>query len=469
MSVDAASLPRVQIDPSTRLSPDWWLVQLEKALEVKRPNLERLAQYAAGDAPLMDIAKAAREAYLDFQKRSRTNFAGLSIDMMMDRFHIAAIRTGATGDQQGDSQAWDMWQANQLDADSPALHRAMFSMGEAFAIVGDVDPDVGAPLVTIEDPRNIAIACNPARRRQIRAAVKTFTDEWTGLDHAYLYMRGAQGRQAMVWRAERIRSALGAVGKWQWIGDPDFPAMLPFQQVPVVWFPNQLDIDGRSYWGEFEKHTDVLDRINSTILQRLVTSSMQAFRQRMLKGLPVKDENGNDIDYDGVFAADPAALWQVPEGVEVWESQMTDITPMLLAARDDIKDFAAVMRMPLPSTSPDSQNQSAAGTELVESGLIHKVTDRMGPTSESWEDVCRLMFMWIGDTTRSSARDMEILWTPPAIPSLAERFDAASKAKAAGMPDDWIRLNIIGMSPQEISRRASEPLAPPIPAVPAAP
>jgi hypothetical protein len=447
MTIDASVLLRVPVDPSSLGSPDWWLLRLEQALLAKRPGLVRLARYAAGDAPLMDIADKARDAYVAFQRRARTNFAGLAVDVMLDRTHVAAIRTGADGDETGDRIAWDLWQANELDADSTALHRACFSMGEAFAIVGDVDPETGMPLITIEDPRTIAIARDPLRRRRIRTALKVFTDDWTGLDHAYLYVRGEDGQPATVRRAERAASR--GSGGWQWIGGPE---SLPFSQVPVVWFPNQLDIDGYTFWGEFEQHTDVLDRINTTVLQRLVTGAMQAFRQRVLKGLPITDAQGKAIDYEGLFAADPAALWQVPANVEVWESQVTDMTPMLLAARDDIKDFAAATRTPLPALNPDAANQSGQGTELVKSGLVAKIVDRQASLSESWEQVLQLAFLWSGDTARAEVRDMEIVWAPADIPSLSERFDAASKATAAGVPTPYVMANVVGMSPQEIAR-----------------
>lgn len=432
-------------------SPGWWLTQLDASLKAKRPRLNLLHDYAHGNAPLMDIAANVREAYLAFQKRARTNFGGLVVDSMIDRTKVAAIRTGAEGNALSDSQAWAMWQANELDADSAALHRACFTMGEAFAIVGDIDPETDQPLITVEDPRNIAIARHRTRRRRVQVAMKTFTDEWTGSDHAYLYMAGGPGERALVWRAQRAKRY--TKGGWAWVDEE--PAVLPFEQVPVVWFPNLLDIDGKRTWGEFEQHLDVLDRINTTILQRVVIGAMQAFRQRAIMGLPLKDQNGDLIDYEGVFAADAAALWQLPPGAEVWESQITELRPLLEAARDDIKDYSAVTRTPLAELSPDSANQSAKGSELVESGLVHKVTERMESLSECWEQVVRLGFLWKGETERARATDMETLWMPPMLPSLAERFDAAAKAEAAGVAREHIMRTIVGMSPQEIARYAS--------------
>jgi hypothetical protein len=77
--------------------------------------------------------------------------------------------------------------------------------------------------------------------------------------------------------------------------------------------------------GEFEPHLDVLDRINHMILQRMVIATMQAFRQRAIKGdtedMPDKDpETGEEIDYDDIFAADPGALWRLPKVRDMWES-----------------------------------------------------------------------------------------------------------------------------------------------------
>lgn len=448
MTVPVFAVDRVRLRSDVVESPGWWVSQLDSALSTKKARLDLLLSYDEGNAPLMDIAPNVREAYVAFQKRARTNFASLVVDAMIDRIQVAGIRTGASGDEYGDALAWEWWQANEMDADANVLHRAVFVMGEGYAIAGDKDPVTGVPLVTIEDPRHIAIATDPMRRRHVRAALKRFTDQWTGRDHAYLYLRGENGAPASVFHAENSTR-----GGWEWLGEPQ---TLPFSQAPVVWFPNQLGINGKSVFGEFEKHLDVLDRINSTVLQRLVTGAMQAFRQRILKNLPTEDEDGEPIDYEGMFPADPAALWQVPEGVEVWESQITDLTPMLMAARDDIKDLAAVTRTPLPSLLPDGANQSSANTDLVESGLIFKAMDRMASLSEPWEQLQQLQFLWAGDEQRAARRDMEILWMPPSIPSLAERYDAAAKAAAAGLPDAYIRRNVLGMTPQEMARYAAE-------------
>ena len=55
-------------------------------------------------------------------------------------------------DESGDAEAWRIWQANSLDADHMLVDRATLTMGRSAMMVGPVDPEIGAPLITAEDP-----------------------------------------------------------------------------------------------------------------------------------------------------------------------------------------------------------------------------------------------------------------------------------------------------------------------------
>lgn len=420
------------VDTDEPLTAGWWLHRLRRSLANKAIVFDTLDAYARGESPLMDLAENVRDAYVKFQARSRTNFAGLVVEAMLNRTTITGFTTGEADDLT-DGDAWNMWQANHLDAESHVLHRAAFTMGEASVIVGPPDPDTGWPVITIEDPRQVITVMDPIRRRRTRVAMKTFTDEWTGDEHVYLYLPG------FIYRAGLNRRR----GEWEWVEEE--PQRLPFQQVPVVWMPNRLDIDGRRTLGEFQDATDVLDRITTGVLQRLVIAAMQAFKQRVLKNLPLYDENGEKIDYEGQFAADPAALWMVPQDVDVWESGPTDVTPILNAVRHDVQDLSAITRTPLAWLMPESANQSAEGATFAREGLTSKVADRCRSLSESWEQVIALGFRWMGDDERGDPLAWETLWMPPAEPSLAQRFDAAVKGQQAGVPFRYLMTEVIGM------------------------
>jgi hypothetical protein len=225
--------------------------------------------------------------------------------------------------------------------------------------------------------------------------------------------------------------------------------------VPVVRFVNRADMYGRGQ-GEFEPHLSILDRINYTVLSRLEIATLQAFRQRAIKGVPTHDQEGNEVNYDDIFNADPGAMWQLPDTGEIWESGQVDLNPLRQAIRDDVQDLAAVTRTPLFYLTPDSANGSAEGAALAREGLVFKTKDRIVQAGESWEQVMAIAFAFAGDTERASRRDMECLWAPPERFSLAERYDAASKAQAAGVPWRTVMTEVLQFSPQQVDRMSAE-------------
>lgn len=463
------------IDVSQPGSPGWWLDRLAKKLADRQPRLNRLDAYYKGEADLPESAESARDAYRAFQRKARANFAELVIEAVRERMVPVGFRTGAQNTEETDSDAWGIWQANSLDADSMLAHRAMLVMGDAYAIVGAPDEASGQPVISLEDPRQVITEHDPVRRRQVVAAAKLYVDDVAGMDMALLYLPG------FVFKAFRRRktgvSAASGIAGWDWVDGT--PEVLPFDQVPVVRFPNRADLFSETS-GEFEAALDTLDRINHGILQRLIIATIQAFRQRAVMGVQPNDEAGNPIDFNGLFMPGPAALWMLPEDAKMWESSQTDLTGILLSVRNDIMDLAASTRTPLFYLTPDAANGSAEGASLAREGLVFKVNDRIVQAGEAWEQVMSLAFRWLGDNERANTADLEVLWAPPERFSLAERYDAASKAQAAGVPWRYVMTDVLQFSPSVVDRMSAERVAdamltaslapaPPAPAATAAP
>jgi hypothetical protein len=443
------------IDTTTALSPGWWLARLLGRLAEREPHLDRMFRYYDGDCDLPEGAQGAREAYRRFQRKARVNFAELVVDAVRERMEPVGFRTGASSDQGADDLAWRIWQANSLDADAGLVHTDSLVCGWGYAMVGGIDPGIDAPLITAEDPRQVITECDPMQRRKVVAAAKTYRDDAAGADLAYLYLPGR------VFRAARIgdEQAFGfdpTLSGWAWERAEGEPLPNLDGIVPVVPFPNRPKTSGPAA-GEFEGVLDTLDRINHMLLQRLVIATIQAFRQRAIKGnLPTHDNLGNEIDYNGMFPSGPDALWLLPEGAELWESSQTDLAGILQSVRHDVQDLAATTRTPLFYLTPDANNGSAEGASLAREGLIFKTGDRIRQASEAWEQVMSIAFRVLGDEQRSSRADMELLWRPPERFSLAERYDAAAKAQAAGVPWRTVMADVLQFSPQQIARMETE-------------
>lgn len=439
------------VDPEIHGSPGWRLKRLTDQLVANAADYQALDDYYTGAALCRPLTSGTqRDAYRRLLHLARMNYAELIVEAPRERLKVVNFRTGAEGDQNGDKEAWRIWQANQLDADSSIVHRWSLTMRDAFVMVGDVDAEIGAPLISIEDPRYIACEFDPVRRRKVTAAVKFKRDDDLGADLAYLYL--LDGRDAWVLRAGRPTNqstALVSIDGLEWIDQ----RRLRVPRVPIVAFRNRFA--DRSY-GEFEGHTPAIDRINYQILSRLEITTLQAFRQRAAKGGPTRDpETGAEIDYSDIFRSAPGAIWHLPEGMELWESGVVDLTSIRSVIEDDVKGLALATRTPLYYMTADSANQSAEGASLAREGLVYKAEDRQGEFGESWEQVMSLAFAYQGDTVRASTLDMEVVWAPVERFSLAERYDAASKA-ADILPKRTIRTDVLQFSPQDADRMDAE-------------
>jgi hypothetical protein len=324
-------------------------------------------------------------------------------------------------------------------------------MSQAFMIVGPVDPDIEAPLITTEDPREVVVETDPRRRRKVLAGLKMFRDDVYGADRAFLYLPGKVYRAAKDVR-EGSDDLVASVEGWEWEDTVDLPALV----VPVVPFVNRPNMAGQGI-GEFESHLPLIDRINYSVLQRLEIATMQAYRQRAVKGdLPTHDAQGNEVDYDNIFEAGPGALWQLPANVDIWESGQVDLGPIRQSVIDDERALAAVSGTPLYRFSPDAAAGSAEGASLQREGLVFKATDRITQASESLEAVMSLAFLFTGDTERARRGDMEVLWAPPDRVTMAEKYDAAVKALAAGETWRSVMQDVLGKTPQQIARMEGE-------------
>jgi hypothetical protein len=401
------------------LTPDQWLVRLTKRMDERGQRLANLRSYMDGDAPLPEGAQGVRDAYKAFQKKARTNFGELIVDAVCERMIVSGFSVG--GQASDDDAVRAIWKRNRLQIGSADVHRDMVGLSAGYVIVS---PGQDGALVTCERPEQVITEQAPNRPDLVRAALKVYRDTVDGYDVAHLHL---PGRVFTYYRP--LRDPMGAwvaassiAGKWEYAGDEDSG----LDVVPVVPFIN------RGGLGEFETHTDVLDRINWDILQRLVITAMQAYRQRALKtqgdGLPREDEDGNTIDYGEMFKPGAGSLWELPEGVDLWESSATDLTPILSAAKDDLTHLAAVTRTPMPTLMPDGANQTAEGAAFAREGLVFKSQDRVERAKASW-NLGMGLALALERGERRPVADVETLWQPVERRSLQERADAATKAQ----------------------------------------
>jgi hypothetical protein len=454
----------VAINVETRLSPGWWMDRLFRRLsdQKRHDRLKLLHDRYHGEPPLPEGNDVARELFTAFQKKARTNYAELAVSAVSERMKPVGFRTAVDGDETGDTEAINIWARARMNIICADVHDLMLNLGEAFVIVGFMDDKRGVPVVTAEDPRFMVGEPDPVDPYRLRAALKFLRDDIEGEDRAYLYLPGE------VWVAKRdapFSSMQANIGpmywspeNWSW--DAERSGRLGHDEIPAIRFLNK---DGQ---GEYEKHTDILDRINYQTLNRLCTAALQAFRQRAIEsardpddpgggGIDMVDEDGVPINYDEVFTSDPGAMWILPPGAKIWESGSADMRQILEMNESDIIQFAATTKTPMYYLNPGGANQSADGASMQRESLVFKVEDRIERCKPLWAETMALIFQAIGDGERADVSKIETLWADPNRLSLAEKADAASKLQAL-IPWRSLMKHVMGFDPQTIERMQSE-------------
>lgn len=424
--------------------------QLAKELFHRRTRLDRLYNYYSGEPPLPEGMSSLRDAARDFFRTSRTNFAELVSEAPRERMKPTGVRTSVDDDERGDETAWDLWLAAGMSIVSADVHQWMCALGEGYAIVS-WSPTKSRPVVTAEDPRQVITRHDPLTGDTLDA-MKMYRDTAAGLDVAYMYRPG----QVFV-ATRKASSMLAPIGAafnasdWDWDLEKSGPLPSGFEDVvPVVRFAN------RDCVGEFERHIDVLDRINRSLLRGLVIMTYQAFRQRAVQGdLPERDDAGNLVNYNELLKSGPDALWLLPPDAKIWESGQVDLSPILNFAKNDVLFLAAVTRTPLAMLTPDAATQSAEGASLQREGLVFKTEDRIERASVGWANVLSLMFRFLGDDARAQVEKIHLQWAPVERYSVSERANAIAQTK--GVISRYQQLTEIwGMSPDQATRNMSE-------------
>jgi hypothetical protein len=85
-------------------------------------------------------------------------------------------------------RAWEIWQANGMDAASAMAHTEAVKLGEAYWLVEPpANGSSDAPRITVEHPSQVIVACAPGDRRKRLAALKKWVDE-DGYVYANVYL-----------------------------------------------------------------------------------------------------------------------------------------------------------------------------------------------------------------------------------------------------------------------------------------
>lgn len=446
MTAPFESLPE-EVAPGTK-TPEEWLRILTRRLDLRRNHVERLRSYADGNSPLPEMSDETREAWIRFQRKARTNWGDLIVSSVVDRIVPNGITVKGDPKNENAKLAQRIWRDNRMDSVIKEWVRHGLTYAQSYLTVWAGDG--GVPVITADSPETMCVVTNPLQKWKPQAALRVWRTDEEATDYAVVWTEGRWDQferptYAQVEHRVIPNQWLRNLAEGQWTHTNSGASV----GIPVVVYNNPGGA------GEFERHIDLIDRINAGILERLVIVAMQAFRQRALTGgmLPERDENGNTIDWTKVFAPAPGALWNLPAEMTIWESQQVDTGPILAASKDDVRQLSAVTRTPLPMLMPDNANTSAEGARTTENGYVFRCRDRASE-ARLGAIAAMLIALRMAGTELGDDDNLDVSFEPVERITMAEKYQAGLAAKNAGESIKSIQRNVLGYSPDQIAQDA---------------
>lgn len=426
-------------------TPEQWLPVLAKRLDNDSPRVKLLRSYQDGNAPLPEGRENVRESWKRFQRDARTNWGQLILEAVTDRIVPKGITVGGDSQSEIAVQANRIWRDNRMDSVFQTWLRDGMAFRRSFLTCWTGDDR--RAVITADSPESMYAATDPLQPWRVRAALRVWRDPDEGMDFGLVWSENAWQRffRPSMFTNEDGSTVLTTMvqGKWYPDGDP----IETGQEPPVVVYNNPGGV------GEYEPHLDLINRINKSALEILSIVAMLAFRQRALKRvkegepLPQTDESGNAIDWAKRLEYAPGALWDLPPGIDVWESQSTDIGPLLAGMKDHVRQLSAVTRTPLPMLMPDNANTSAAGAIAAEAGYITRCGTRLTESRIGAEAILLKALRVEGADVGEESVSVE--FENVEMVSLAEKYQAASQAVGVQSRKS-IQRQILGWGPEEI-------------------
>lgn len=427
--------------PTTPLE---WLPYLERKLAVQQRQVELYEDYYAGRHRLAFATLKFRQSFGWLFKALADNWCEIVVDAPVERLFVEGFRFGSG--KPADEDAWAIWQANALDAESVMAHTEAVKDGRSYILVAPAQPDDEHPRITVEHASQMIVQHASGDRRKRVAALKKWRDD-DGYEYATLYLP----KEIVKWRSKAPASAsTGAEeANREWVprdGSGDNPmGVVPV--IPLYNNPTMLE-GGRS---DLEPAIPLQDAINKELADMLVASEFGAFIQRWATGLEV--DTGTDGLPTGAteLKAAVSRLWTSEDkDTKFGQFAATDLSNYVNAIAMLLQHLAAQTRTPPHYLLGQIVNVSGDALKAAETGLVAKVKRKQIDFSDSWEEAMRLALGLAGKTEPAEALGAETIWRDPEYRSEGEQVDAALKRRALAVPLPAI-WSMIGATPQEVT------------------
>ncbi|MFE4697279.1 phage portal protein [Streptomyces sp. NPDC056738] len=418
-------------------------------------------RYYRGKHPLKFASDEFRKYCADRYEGFSDNWVQPVADSPVERLTVTGMQ--APRETKADSDLWEVWQRNGLDADSQLGFLGAGNAARSFVLVwGDPD-DEDTPCVTFEDASTAVVQYEPGSRRRRRAALKLWQDGHR--EYATLYL------PTEVWKFERplsagekkspqMAEADAVVDSWtprELESEPN-PQPNPMGVVPMVELPNRPLLASEPV-SDVSGVIAMQDAINLIWAMLFTTADYASLEQRIIIGaeipkVPILDSNGQKVGERPIdlkkFVTDRILWLENPNAkVEHWNAaNLTAYTDVIEVA---VGHIAAQTRTPAHYLIGRMANLSGDALIAAETGLVKRVEEKQLWFGQALREVFQLICLARGEDAKGKALAAgTVLWKDPQSRNLAQLTDSLLKLKQIGFPFEWLALRF-GLTPTEVA------------------
>ncbi len=457
-----------------------WVDTLYGQLTSRRPAIDSFYRYFSGEQPLTYATAEWRSFHEDRYKGFSDNWCGVVGRAPVDRQRIDGFRLGTSVDVVTDDERelWSDWNRNELTAASNQGFLASTIAKRSYTLTwADADDK---PVVTWEHPSQVIVAYAADGSRARTAALKSWRDG--DMEYATLYLPDE------VWKFQRsslsvalnrgrtpsgivVPMSFAAISGWQprEVADEKWPLVNPLGVVPIVEWANRPLLGGEPI-SDIAGTMAMQDAINLLWAYLFTAADYASMPGRVVLGaeppkIPVLDDNGQ------IIGSQPAKLEDLAKGRLLFLPGAGDKNPTVAqydAAKLDVftnvvtqgvGHIAAQTSTPghYLLTNEKFANLNGDALTAAEVPLATKVENQQTHFNPAAKETAALMALVRGKKDMAAAiRAADgrrfVQWKDPAMHSLGQVADAATKDKAVGLSMRTVLERRYGMTEDEIER-----------------
>lgn len=448
-----------------------WVNKLYTRLSGRRPEIDELLRYLDGEQPLKYASEEWRKHHEDRFQGFSDNWCGVVARSPVDRLRIKGFRLGNPTDVRtaDERQLWEDWNRNELTAQSNQGFLASVAAKRSAVLVWGDDND--EPVATWEHPSQVVVAYAQDGRRTRLAALKAWTEGDT--EFATLYLPDE------VWKFQRqcysgsetgLYVPAAFLGGGQWKPREDLPTgeawpfRNPLKRVPIVEWLNRPDLNGNPV-SDISGTKAMQDAANLLWTYLFAAADYASMPARIVRGtppmVPVLDGKGQKVGERPAKMEDLAGKRLLfltnAEGIDQYDAARMDVFSREVG--EIVGHIAAQTSTPghYLLTNEKFANLNGDALTAAEVPLATKCRNQQTHFNPAAKETAALMAQVRGldgmaDAIRASDGERFVHWQDPAMHSLQQVADAATKDRAVGISLRTVLETRYGFTEDEIER-----------------